>query len=627
MPIDLFEQIQPTPQQEPRDLFAENNNVPRGTLNPEQVAANREITNRNFPERAMQPEMSNAEGIARHVLASGAQYGKNLLNIPHNLYSKIPTVGEKLLPEDPYQVYGVEKNLADKLGVGTLDFLTSLATTRGLGSTAMKGLGVSEKTAPIAKNISEYLKKNPFKKDVIENVGAGALLGAIEAPEGEKVLGATLGGALGAGGAIGAHGIDKFITKPIAGMYAKSAIPGLIERASTFVKGLPEPEMGANALKSAYNQAYSTQSKGISDVISRAKSMDEIRSGLPNAPFKDKPYTSYISNFVKEKSKLEPAISAKYQQAINFAKEEAANLAPKSIEGVVALRQNLNGYLKKYLEKNNVKSADHETKEFIKGLKDQLGAVLDNNTPAFMKKEMANFKGDWEKWNRDYAFSQEFKKGVGKAGNVKPKQVLREAMERGATPDPAVIGEFMPKPGQTSIAGFEQLEKLLGNKEAARNAIQSYSLRYLKQSGAGTKDIADIYSKYSPAQRKYLFGSTKEEPLLESANKAMLEFGRPSQAHGALGIAGHHALGFGVPGLIGTGAGMAAGLPWEEALAIGGLPAALGYKGLKHLIGKKATPKSIEKALKLYEQGTKKNISPSLLNAGLQGGLGLGGNQ
>jgi hypothetical protein len=514
-------------------------------------------------------EMSWPESLARHVGAGVTKWGQNLANLPNNWSGGIiPEFSPKSF--DPYKAFGVEENLADKIGVGLLDFAPFSRAGNMIGA-SLKGV-----------------RGSPMLK---ANLIGGGLYGA-SSNEDDRLLGAATGTAL--GGA--AHGLGVLGGKALEGIgnaYAKSSIPALVEKATQYVKeGLGPSESGAKALKGAYD----TQ---VGKTNALWKSAEEQAAALDNSNMRIDPsaYNKTVENFIKEKSALEPAKGAKYSDALEFAKEEAKNLAPQSFSGVIALRQNLNELLGNFARKRNLDAPSREMKEFAKDLKfslnDVVGAEGKSATP-----QVNDFYKTWTDANKATTRLKEFYQSPDKYGKPQPSRPLEGGL-KGDIPEGSLMNEYLPGAGQTGTHGSQYLSGLLGDSRAAAEGLRNYEFRNVGR-GKDAKDAFDFYQSMSPAQREVMFGGKPEEPLLSAAQSAAEKYYKTGYSNDkSLGKAIRNAaLYHGLPGVVGFGASYGHGASPGQAALIG-LGLAAGSKGVGSMIGRYAQrhPDSVLRAM------------------------------
>jgi hypothetical protein len=185
------------------------------------------------------------------------------------------------------------------------------------------------------------------------------------------------GGLLGkAGGSIANAAIRKGAEK-----YAQSAMPGLVAKATARIKRYISPEEASQKLQANFNEAAAKNTANWNKTNTLAQTLDNNLADKGKA-FDASPFTNHIQDFSNKLKGMEPAVRAKYAQAADFA-NHIQEQAPQSFSGAVALRQNLNQELKKFLDKNNVKVTDTETKNLITGLKNSLQKTVDANADKF----------------------------------------------------------------------------------------------------------------------------------------------------------------------------------------------------------------------------------------------------
>lgn len=608
MPTDLFAgnpnygiDENPSPAEQPKDLFGGNQNF--GVSNSAPVTA--------APPTEEPRQFGGTLGdIAMHGLAGAATAGRDFLNIPHNLYNKIPSVNKDF---DYYKALGVNENIADKVGTGLLEY-------------APWGAGSAKLLASGGAGLSKWMAEHPKTAISAANaIGGGAY---DVANGGNGIFGALIGGASPLPG-MAINPVINYAAKK----YAQSAIPEFTKKATDYIKQLPSVQDYANKLfnkfssKSAENTANWKQTNNMAAQLS-----NQMKDA--GMPFDDRPYQGYISDYLEKMSNLSPAQREPYNNAIQFA-QHAQKLSPTSFEDTVALRQNMNSHLSDWMNKNEITKEDANAKEFVKGLKNTLSKdVLDANTFKPTDIEMGYegrphpddvnaFKNIWEKSNKSHQGLMEFYKSQQpSSGVIKPVRQTREmydAANKTGQLDPSILNKYAPRTSLQSpqgTAGVDQLGKLLEEPQMARNASVSSLFRRPVEQGATGIDVAKIYSDMSPQQQAKLFGGTDTGKYLDAINNTRLQFGREPEK--TLAKIGHGVMSYGLPGAIGFGAGLASGENWDKA-ALTGIGTAAASKGLGKIAGKTATPASVNRAIKLgstpYFQRPGRYINPFLQQA------------
>lgn len=341
-----------------------------------------------------------------------------------------------------------------------------------------------------------------------------------------------------------------------------------------------------------------------------------FRNGID---FKNSPYDSYIESFKNKVGAMEPAKQQEYTQALKLA-DKAQKMAPRSFDGVVSLRKNINQDMKEYLnnQSGGITPQNSKSKQFLSGLKENLkNDVLDANTDKIGAEALTGFKSQWETANKSHQDLQGFNKALQPgSGIVKPTRQMRERFENvksGNELDESVLGKYAPSltpTGAKGIEGIKHLEKLMGDKTAARDAIKAHIFNKQIGDGSVTVDAAARYAKLSSAQKKRLFGRSDEGQYLEAINKTRLAFGREPEK--TLAKIGHGITSLGIPGGIGFAGALASGDSWDKSLMYG-IATAAASKGIKGLAGKTATANSVNRAIELGQYG--KPMSGRYLNA------------
>lgn len=368
---------------------------------------------------------------------------------------------------------------------------------------------------PEAKAASTAMK---FVKPVAQGLGIG--YAQYVNPDESRTSNTVWGGIGGSGGAFAGKLFDAGIRKG-AQKYAQSAIPGLIDKATDKIKGYISPEQATQKLQANFNVAAAKNTANWNKTNALAETLDSTLTSQGKA-FDASPFTNHIQDFSDKLKGMEPAVRAKYAQAADFA-NHIQDQAPQSFSGAVALRQNLNQELKKYLEKNNIKAADKETGNLIKDLKTSLQDTVNTNGGNVDNRLLNQFKDTWESANKSHQDLTEFVKTPNADGALRPRVPRRKALNDQAL-DAGALGQYL-RPSMRGDAGINQLNKLTGNDEAAR----SYLMRNVMEKSGNPKSALTEYEKLSVPQRERLFDSLPEGQSLKAAGIARAAFPEPSR--------------------------------------------------------------------------------------------------
>lgn len=441
-------------------------------------------------------------------------------------------------------------------------------------------------------------------------LGAG-IGGAQYTPDDNRLLNATIGaagGTLGSGIGQGADAALRYGAKT----YAQSAIPGLISKATDKIKNYISPEQAAATLQNNFNKAAGVNTANWAQTSNLASALDDHLATQGKA-FDATPFAKTIQDFTDKVSQMEPAVRAKYEQALGFA-NHVQDQAPQSFTGAVALRQNLNQELSKYLAKNNILAKDSQTKDLITQLKGSLQDTVNANKGNVDNDLLNQFSQSWDAANKSHAAMQDFYKAPNATGALKTMRPLKDALQSG-TLDSAALGKYA-RPSLAGTSGTDQLNKLTGSDDAAR----AYVMRNVTQ-GRGNQDALGAYEKLSPPQRQALFGNQSEGAALNVASTAKNALGEPSPS--GWGALGHHAATLGAPGFLGfLGAKTVGGQDWDTSLAAG-LATAAAAKGGQAAISRFASPASVMKAANFATSQNKnagRYLSPVLASLFARGG-------
>jgi hypothetical protein len=411
----------------------------------------------------------------------------------------------------------------------------------------------------------------------------GAVIGAANYvnPGESRLANAGFGAA---GGLLGT-GLGKLFDtsgRKIAEKYAKSAMPGLVAKATDKIKNYITPEQAAQKLQANFNKADVTNTLNWNKANTLAQTLDNHLTTQGKA-FDASPFAQHLQDFSEKTKKMEPAIRAKYDQARMFA-NEIQEQTPQSFAGVVSLRQNLNEELKKFLDKNNIKIADTETKSLITGLKGALQNTVDANAGKVDNKILDQFKNSWKDANQSHQYLQEFYNAPDTAGTLKAARPQRKSLQAG-TQDRASIKPYV-RPTIGGTTGINQLNKLTGNDDAAR----SYIMRDVMEGRGNPNDALTNYEKLSKPQRERLFDSLPEGQQLKAASLVRNTFPAPSSDKLTLELIKHK---------------------------LGGMAGTVGTLGIPNMAAKFATPSSVMRAVNRAQTPNQKAgryLSPVLAN-------------
>jgi hypothetical protein len=519
-------------------------------------------------QSAPQEEMGAFNTAGRKALATVATAGRNIGNIPHNLYSGFPQVA----PQDYnyYKALGVDKNIVDDLTAGAIEF-----------SPFVRGASLAGEAVSLAPKVGQYLsqfaKSSPRAAEIAAQVGKGSASGAAHgfatsSPE-DRGFNTALGGITGAASVP----VGMAIAVPFkygAEKLAQSAIPGLVNKAGNYLKSLPSADYYAQKLKNIFGGAkneatetyahlnkevdlldatvrrgkkawkYSPEEQNkLADELENSrklfnstgvtnKQLDAYVSGLRNGkPLPDDFINTfnpqrYVDALKKERSQIikkvgsEANLRDKYKDTVQNIDEWIAN-PPKTWRDVLRRQEAMNYAPKNYEIKNNAPD------EYLKGVVGRGSRALkDSINRSLVNAPLSPLKELFPNATKNYQRVQDFYKAPGKSGELEYSKPLMTAMKGKNDPDSAIFDEFLPSSLQTGVAGLNHLEKLFGNKTDMQNAVKSYFFRKLS-SGQTKQDALDLYRQLPDKSRAKLFGSGKDGELLKAAFRAEETLGMP----------------------------------------------------------------------------------------------------
>lgn len=571
-----------------------------------------------------QNNMGFLPSLGAHALADVADYGNSLINIPHNLSGgAIPGYQPGY---DYHQALGVQPNLADTFATDALKYMPAGLAAKGLlGGLGLAGSAMSDAGMSLG-SIPSAVAASPLA----QTMATGGLYGAgfgdsnsgldtgINAVEGTG-LGAITHGA----GLLANSGLNY-----AANAYAKSAIPGLINRGGQAVMaGLGNAGDYVKQLLNQYGLAKGAENNAWNMAKTTAANLDnqlpivKDSFGVPTgkASFDSSPYDNYVNNFINKVDAMPGADKPVYQQAQEVAQNVAADLSPKNFTQAVNARQNLNAKLKDYL---NLKPSqiptqpNTQTTNFINGLKGVLdNDLLDKNAAKVDPNDLDYFKQMWGRANQATQEASNFNIGTNSAGASTFNSTLNSALKT-TNPDAGILNQFIPSAEQTGTNEYENLADLYGSQQHASDALKSYALRNAANKGQQNQEVMKLYSSQSPEQRAWMFGGSPGEANLSTAQDAISQYGLPTPGWKGMGKNFGMGLLHSTPlAAAGTIGGVLGGQSPEHAFFHEGVPLAVGGKIGSSLVSRYATPAAVQRAMQM---GATKYTWPSaLVNKGV----------
>lgn len=507
---------------------------------------------------------------------------------------------------DLYKGLGVNKNLADELIQGGLEF-------------APYGAGAARVIPSLGEKFLQKLGTN-----VAQQGAAGAIESMGNAPEGQEGMGALQGAGLGAL-AGGAGSVVSAAAKPVAGWYARSALPAALKQGQSAIKNaLGAAEKGPQDYVASINKVNDTHENLLGQTRANASNLDQ-QFAANNKKFSAAPYEQTVRDFQQEVKSMSGPKQVAYDQAKGFLNSIERKLKPTNFDDLIDVRQNLNSYWKKYADKKNITTKDSKTSELIDRIKESLTKTIDHNTQGTEFEGAANqFKNTWEDWNKVYSNLKDYEKSPGISGALENNKVMKQSADMAKQEEPQIpstgqMSKYIPSTKETGTEKFEHFSKLIGNESEAREAIKNYYLRNVDQSSkeSSRNAVLDLYESLSPKQRDWLFNGNKGGAMMEQASRAAKEFGRPKPPSpwASIGLHGAGSAGLGTLGYFGSE--LAGADPRERAAAtLSGIGLGLGGRGLRHLIGR---PAGLGKAMDIYENGLSIPYVGGGINSYLQG--------
>lgn len=554
------------------------------------------------PQSNPQRQMGKIETLGRNSASILGGLGRTVINTPHNLYQFAADRFKELTPNIPQLGMGPQNfqappnpfSTAEALGGGSpdYDYFKAMGIQSNLPAQLVQGgleFGLPSGVA------NRFIKGT----EIAKGLSAGALSGASQ--DGGDPNSAILG-ADAAGLGYGAGALVNAGIKSGAGLYSKTALPGLIKKGlDIFKERIGTPEEGASILQSAFDKKAAAKNAAWKTLNDYTAQIDKkltpnnypMTAGGEITSIENvgaKPYTDFIADFEKKATSGTNVEKSNYKEALKFAnyiKEE--KLIPENFSDLVSLRKKLNERVGDFLKKENLTMANRETQDFVRGLKDKLTDTIESDAvQRIIPAEMRNqFKGLWENANK---LHQDFKAFEKKTPNAsKGTGALKEAVRSGDFSKPELLKNF------EGSEGFKQLSKLVGGEDAARRAMKNYGFGNLKKEGV---TLQGKYNKQTPDTRDRLFKGSPEQPYLQAANPISEKYGMPKKHQALTG----HLISAAGGTLIGAPAlHYGAGIPWERAAEV----AALGTLGAKGAIAKAATPQWANNAFRLSQADLK----------------------
>lgn len=548
--------------------------------------------------------------------------------------SNVPSITDRAMtsflhqqsPLGPTKNYDPEANnlsLPERIGNFGVDVAAGMMPFQ-MGAGALMKYG--GKFSPM---FAKFMQKDPyFASSAIENALAG---GAYDKAQGGSGASGAILGAISPLPSAATNAALKYGAEKVA----QSAIPGLTQRATDYMKNLLSPNDYSAALKSNFQKTFNENTANWNKVDEAAAALDNsmqnnastpgaiVKQGQPISTFDNTPYLNYIDDYVNKISNLEPARREEYSQALDFA-DKARDMAPQSVQGAVAAYKNINQALKEFMGSKGAPAVNRQAKQFVGGLKDNLQQNMSNDLMDSQMKNLGydqSFTNIWNDANQSHANLQNFYKVPNRFGTSTEKKDFKAAMQDPNTNEGAIIGQYAPNPGQTGTEGLDQLSNVMGSKKTAQDAVQSYMSRRPLTNGVSTLDVSNEYAKLSPAQRDWIYGNSPQGKLLDTVNNVRQAFGK-EPARSLLTAGTHHALSLGAPAALGYfGSELAGGDREQNLLTAASL---MGGAGIGKYLSRRLSPGSVQ-SLVNYAQRSPSNYG-RYFNMPLQTAIG-GNNQ
>jgi hypothetical protein len=545
----------------------------------------------------------NIVGFGKHALSDVADYGKDLLNLPHNVDKNIPAyLG--LIPkfaqsdDNNQRALGINHNIGDTLATGYLKY-----SPFGTGG---------EKLA------AKLLGNTGIVSRMLGNTAGSAAFGAAHNPD-NKTMGGVEGGAIG-GVAQAASEALPAIAKPAGDWLLSNALNPIARKVGEGIRDsvLPSMKDGVDHLSSMYNGLKQKASNLFTQAGQKAEKIP--------GDFDNSDYVADLKNHLgslKQIASRGKASAAQVHNAMAQTQDWIEN-APTSFKAATDHRQDINAAPDVYINPQNKEDAYVKRASDIarKSLDKQVFKNSQNNPQA------SDFYKTWKDANNHYSQAMSFEKIPNEKGVPSKIKGMGYGLSNESL-DPSVLTQYLPKPKEEGTAKMDHLANLLGSNKLQNDPSgKEFAKQYLRSSfinkntsNSGSVDIPKLLNNYgslSDDQSKWLFDPYEKNLLDFASGQKTAEKGESKVAHGAL-----H---YGLPGLVGGIAAKEEGKPWWEGAGTGAGSALLLSK-IAGAVAARHPQKFIQSAKALSSYRGNPSRTGKILSSVAQSGLNDSSNQ
>jgi hypothetical protein len=425
--------------------------------------------------------------IGKSILAGLLSGGRDIANLPHTLFNKIPALASTQ-PDYYEKILGIRNpGIGAEIleGIGQLPFYIAGA---GELSSGLKAAGLAPKLA-----------------DLIGIGGTAATLGAASSPDSPAA-----GAAIGVGSAGLGAGLGKVLSSGIKGS-GKYLLKPLTDKISDKFS-----KLGSRNAE-AFSQIQNNY-KSLKDLERNA--WDKLGSSAEGLPFDSSSYKSRLSELKnnllsssKGQKTLEKSVSPIIEE-IN----DLINSPVNTMDEAIAHRKAINSIIGGTKQAGQSKLTDTSAKQLVKALHFGYGnqegikpsfdrAINDNLNNSNISNEV---KESWGDANNLTKLVKSFEEKKGLKGKSEPT-AFYSLHSRGITPEDSneFIKDYTDLRGG-GTARFKELANMLRDEDKARAIIKDNLFKSsidadLKTKGLKASKFYSEYNKLTDSQKDYLF--------------------------------------------------------------------------------------------------------------------------
>ena len=448
-----------------------------------------------------------AQKLPRETSSNHSELAKYLGDIPYALAKTGRGVANAILP----------KSLENKQPVEDV-----FPHGEGLGHSLVQGAAGFAPFAAVAPELAGLRGAGMLGKGLAhlgENAIPGAAYGASEAGSEGQPIGE--GAAIGAGANTVAGAIPKLARvgfDKVKDALTKYAGKGLTTRIGDFMANpnRMDNQEAHQLAKSELNKVSGEEKKSWEKLDQAANTADEkakeIVPGYKTATFDTKEYIASLKDKLQElrkQSKAESGFELRNKPAIRLLEGILEKPEPRSFKDAVAHAQSLNEHFSREMEPGE--GIPFDTINYAIG---QFNKSVDKNI------EQKGLKGTLgDAWNEAKSITKEkhqtFNETPNAAGDITESRFKKGLSETNPQLDKGTfIKDYLPRKNENSVGRMENLSKMLGDNQAAKDLInKNYFADSFKNKELDPTSFINKYQSLDKANKDYLFPKDKQATI------------------------------------------------------------------------------------------------------------------